>query len=77
MKIARVTTNGRVSIPAELRKKYGLYPGRKVKFEIADHRLLIIPVATAEEITVKTGSLGLKGKMLGSLMVEKKREKEF
>jgi len=77
MKLFRVTTNGRVSIPSELRKKHGLYTGRKVKLEIADGGLLIIPLATAEEIRAKIGSLGLKGKMMRSLMEEKNRERKL
>ena len=77
MKIARVTTNGRVTIPAGLRKKYGLYSGRKVKFEIADNGLHIIPLASAQEIKTHVGSVGLKKKMLASLMKEQKREQQL
>jgi bifunctional DNA-binding transcriptional regulator/antitoxin component of YhaV-PrlF toxin-antitoxin module len=82
MKTARVTTNGRVTIPAELRKKHGFYPGRKVRFwhshsfgRNAEDGIRMIPLATVEEIRTFAGSLGLKGKMLRSLMKEKKRER--
>lgn len=74
MKISRLTTNGRISIPVKLRKKYGLYPGRSVKFEFVNDRLLIIPLATTLEIRANVGVLKLKGKMLKSLIEEKKRE---
>jgi AbrB family looped-hinge helix DNA binding protein len=50
MKLAKVTTNGRVTIPAVLRKKYKLLPGRKVKFELEEDGIVIIPLATPEEI---------------------------
>jgi AbrB family looped-hinge helix DNA binding protein len=36
MKLVKVTTNGRVTIPAELRKKYNLLSGRKLRFEIEE-----------------------------------------
>jgi hypothetical protein len=90
MKTARVTTNGRVTPvrlwrnPAELRKKYGFYPGRKVRFwyshsfgRNAEDGIRIIPLAAVEEIRTYAGSLGLKGKMLKSLMEEKEGEKEL
>jgi len=77
MKFSKVTTNGRVTIPAELRKKFGLTPGRKVKFEPTEDGVRIIPLATPEEIRANAGLLGLKGKMLKSLMEDKKIEREF
>jgi len=77
MKFSRLTTSGRVTIPVRLRKKYGLYPGRKVKFEIAEDGVRIIPLATPEEIKANVGFLGLKGKLLKSLMEEKRKEREL
>lgn len=77
MKFSKLTTNGRVTIPAPLRKKYGLTPGRHVKFEIAEGGVRIIPLATAEEIRANIGFLGMKGKLLKSLMNEKRIEREL
>lgn len=77
MKLAKVTTNGRVTIPAKLRKKYGLTPGRRVKLEATEDGIRIIPRATAEEIKANIGFLNTKGKLLKALMEEKKLEKEF
>lgn len=75
MKFVKLTTQGRVTIPAPLRKKYGLTPGRQVE---------IIPLATPAEIRANIGFLGMtslepgkKGKLLKSLMEEKKREREL
>ena len=73
----KVTTNGRVTIPASLRKKYKLTPGRRVKFEPTADGIIIIPPATPEEIRMNAGILGMKGKLLKSLMKEKKREREL
>ncbi|HCY76736.1 MAG TPA: hypothetical protein DHV28_12520 [Ignavibacteriales bacterium] len=77
MKISKLTTNGRVTIPALLRKKYKLTPGRLVKIEPTEDGLRIIPLATTEEIRKNIGFLGSKGKLLKSLMKEKKIEREL
>jgi AbrB family looped-hinge helix DNA binding protein len=77
MKFSRVTQNGRITIPFEFRKKYKLTPGRRVRFETAEDGVRIIPLATAEEIRANIGFLGMKGKLLKSLMREKKIEREF
>ncbi len=77
MKILKITTNGRVTIPAPLRKKYKLTPGRLVRFEIAKNGIKIIPLVTPAEIKANIGFLGSKGKLLKSLMLEKKIEREL
>jgi AbrB family looped-hinge helix DNA binding protein len=77
MKFTRLTTNGRVTLPAELRKKYGLTAGRKVKFVLAEDGIRIIPLGVKEEIQANIGFLGTKGKLLKALMEEKKLEREF
>jgi AbrB family looped-hinge helix DNA binding protein len=91
MKISKLTTNGRITIPAPLRKKYGLTSGRHVKFKIVEDGIILIPLVTKEEIHpvrlksqkkpliinlsngVRTniGFLGMKGKLLKSLLKEK------
>jgi AbrB family looped-hinge helix DNA binding protein len=77
MKISKLTTKGKVTIPAELRKKYGLHPGRKVKFELEEDGVRIIPLSTPEEIRANIGFLGKNGKLLEALMEEKMREREL
>lgn len=77
MKILKLTTSGRIIIPAGLRKKYGLTPERKVKFEIENDGIRIIPLLTQEEIKAKIGFLGMRGKMLKSLLEEKDIEKKY
>ena len=74
MKLAKVTTNGRVTIPAELREKYNLNPGRRVKFEVAEDGIRIIPLVTPQEVMSNIGFLGTKGKLLKALMEDKRRE---
>ncbi len=75
MIISKITSEGRLTIPIELRKKFNLFPGRKVKFETTEDSVRIIPVATTEEIKENAGFLEMKGKLLESFMEEKKREK--
>lgn len=84
MKLAKVTINGRITLPAKLRKKYGLNPGGKIKFEVTEDGIRIIPLVTKEEIQANIGFLGTtsqrpgkKGKLLKVLMEEKGLEKEF
>ncbi|MBE0570515.1 MAG: AbrB/MazE/SpoVT family DNA-binding domain-containing protein [Ignavibacteriaceae bacterium] len=66
MKLAKVTTRGRVTIPTSLRKKHKLTPGIKVN-----------SLVTHEEIKANIGFLGTKGKFLKALMREKKFECEL
>lgn len=77
MKLAKLTTNGRVTIPALLRNKHNLTPGRRVKFETTEDGIKIIPLVTPKEIEANNGFLGTKGKLLNSMMRDKKLEKEF
>ena len=77
MKFLKVTTNGRVTIPASLRKKYKLTTGRRIHLIDDEDSIRIIPLATSEELKANIGFLGLKGKLLKALMEEKKREREF
>ena len=83
MKLSKVTTNGRVTIPVchpersrRMRNNYGLYPVRKVKFEVEGDGIKIIPLFTTEEIKANAGILGTKGKLLRALMKEKRKERE-
>ncbi len=65
--ITKITTRSSVTIPAALRKKYNLIPGRKVKFEVEEDGIKIIPLVTAKEISANKGFLGTKGKLLRML----------
>ncbi|HMN26274.1 MAG TPA: AbrB/MazE/SpoVT family DNA-binding domain-containing protein [Ignavibacteriaceae bacterium] len=77
MKIAKLTANGRVTIPAKLRTKFNLAPGKRVKFEVEQDAIKIIPIATPKEIKSNAGFLGTKGKLLKLLMEEKRIEKNY
>lgn len=77
MRISKVTTNGRVTIPYELRKRHKLKPGTRVNFVEEKDGIRIIPV-TPETIRANAGILKIKGKsLLKALMEEKKKEREL
>ena len=76
MKILKLTTNGRLTIPAQLRKKYNIKPGTRIHFVDEDNGIKIIPV-TIEMIRANIGFIGMHGKMLKSLQEEKKIEREL
>ncbi len=77
MKLYKVSTKGRITLPAELRKKYKLTPGKRVRFIEEKDGLRMIPLATPEEIKANIGFLGTGGKMLKALMEEKKKVSLF
>ena len=72
IKLARFTSRGRITIPAELRRKYKLEPGRRVKFEVVEDGIRIIPFATTEEIKANIGFLKKDGKRLLKALMEEK-----
>lgn len=76
MKFSKLTTNGRVTIPAELRKKYNIKPGTRIHFIDEEKGINIIPV-TKEVIRANIGALGMQSIMLNSLLAEKKIEREL
>jgi len=81
MKLSKVTSGGRVTIPAELRKKYKLKPGTRLNLsEEKDGIKIFLPkgqAITKETIRANAGFLGMQGKLLKSLMEEREREKEL
>ncbi len=72
----KVFSNGRVTIPAEIRKKYDIKPGTKIFFKEEKDGILLYPV-TAKTIKDGIGFLKPDKRMLKSLMDEKKREREL
>jgi len=44
MKTATVSTKGRVTIPSELRKKYGIKPGDKLGLKVVKGAIRVKPV---------------------------------
>jgi len=76
METGYVTSKGQLVIPAKLRRKFGIKSGTRVNFFEEEDGIKIIPV-TAETIKANRGFLGTGGKLLKSLMEEKKKEREL
>lgn len=71
-----VTTKGQIVIPAEIRKKYGIEVGTKIRFDVEDGDIKLIPI-TEEVIKNNIGMLKSKGKLLKVLLKEKEIEREL
>lgn len=76
METAVVTTKGQIVIPVNIRRKYGIKNGSKVAFIEQDGKL-IIQSLDKEYFNKLAGIIGEKGKMLKSLMDDKKKEREL
>ncbi len=75
MNTRKILSGGRVTIPAGLRKKYGIKAGTKIFFKEEKDGIILYPV-TAKTIKDGIGFLKHDKGMLKSLMEEKKRERE-
>lgn len=76
METSVVTSKGQVVIPSKLRRKYGIKSGTLVHFYEDNGEMRLVPV-TPELIDKNIGLLGTKGKLMRSLLEEKKREREL
>jgi len=77
MKLSKVTSGGRITVPTELRKKYNIKPGTRVNLVEEKDGIKIIPL-TKETIRTNAGFLKIKDKsLLKALMKEKKIEREL
>ena len=74
MTVHSVSNKGWVVIPAELRKKYGLEPGAKVRIVDYGGVLAIIP-AMQEPVKQAAGMLKAGKKLTDSLLEEHRRER--
>ena len=74
MRTVKATTKGRITIPAELRKKFGIKPGIKIDFIDEGDGIRLQPI-NEDYIRSQVGFMKTKGKLLKELMREKKREK--
>jgi len=75
MDTAYMTSNGRVAVPARLRRKYGIRPGTKVCFIETDGAILFRPI-TPHYIRSVCGMLKSKGSATRELLRERAKEKK-
>ena len=76
METAVVTTKGQIVIPVKIRRRYGIKNGSKVAFIEQEGKLMVQPL-DKDYFNNLAGILGEKGKMLKSLMEDKKKEREL
>jgi AbrB family looped-hinge helix DNA binding protein len=76
METSVVTVKGQVVVPANIRRKFGIKKGTKIAFIEQNGKLLIQPL-DKNYFESLAGILGTEGKMLKSLMEDKKREREL
>ncbi|MDE3058815.1 MAG: AbrB/MazE/SpoVT family DNA-binding domain-containing protein [Bacteroidota bacterium] len=75
MQTSVVTTNGRITVPAKLRRKLKLKPGTKLAFIEQEDGIVVKPL-NKKYFESFAGILGTDGKMLKALMRERKKERE-
>jgi len=76
METSVVTTKGQVVIPAKIRRKFGIKKGTRVAFIEQDKKLIIQPL-DKNYFESLAGIIDTKGKILKSLMEDKKKEREL
>ena len=76
METSVVTTKGQIVVPAKIRRKFGIKKGTKIAFIEQNGKLIIQPLDKTYFESL-AGVLGTEGKMLKSLMDDKKREREL
>lgn len=76
MEVAVVTSKGQIVIPAKIRKKYGIKNGSRIALIEKDEKIIMQPL-DKEYFNNLAGILDEKGKMLKSLIDDKKKEKEL
>jgi len=76
METSVVTVKGQVVVPANIRRKFGIKKGTKIAFIEQNGKLLIQPL-DKNYFESLAGILGTEGKMLKSLMEDKKRERDL
>jgi AbrB family looped-hinge helix DNA binding protein len=71
-----VTVKGQIVVPANIRRKFGIKKGTKIAF-IEQHGKLFIQPLDKSYFESLAGVLGTEGKLLKSLMDDKKKEREL
>lgn len=75
MTVSAISAKGWVVIPAELRKKYDLYAGRRVALVDYGGVLAIVP-ALADPVEEAAGILKCEGSLTQALLAERRQERE-
>lgn len=74
MDTSTLTQKGQLVVPSKIRKAFGLHKGDKIAFVIQDQKIILKPVGKNYFDSLK-GILKTKGKVLKTLLKEKKNER--
>jgi len=70
-----ITAKGTVTIPAEIRRKYKLKKGSRVKFVETEEGILLVPIVPLEELFgIDKDAKEMVFEMIRELQEERKRE---
>lgn len=76
METSVVTIKGQIVVPVKIRRRFGIKKGTKIAFIEQNGKLMIQPLDKGYFESM-AGILGTEGKMLKSLMEDKKKEREL
>jgi len=76
METSTVSEKGQFIIPIKIRKKYGIKPGTKIKFQLLADGIKLIPMTT-EYITQNIGFLNSPESLIEVLLEEKIEERNL
>ena len=76
METSIVTIKGQIVVPVKIRRKFGIKKGTKVAFIEQNGKLMIQPLDKSYFESL-AGILGTNGKMMKSLMDDKKKERDL
>lgn len=76
METSVVTIKGQIVVPVKIRRRFGIKKGTKIAFIEQNGKLMIQPLDKGYFESM-AGILGMEGKMLKSLMEDKKKEREL
>ena len=76
METSVVTVKGQIVVPVKIRRRFGMKKGTRVAFIERNGKLMIQPLDKSYFENL-AGILGTKGKMMRSLMEDKKKEREL
>ena len=76
METSVVTVKGQIVIPKKIRKNLGIIKGSKIAFIEKEGKIILQPLNKSYFESL-AGVVGTEGKMLKSLMDDKKKEREL
>ena len=76
METSVVTIKGQIVVPVKIRRKFGIKKGTRIAFIEQSGKLIIQPLDKGYFDSL-AGVLGTEGKMLKSLLEDKKKEREL